>query len=345
MIILLAVVLMGMITGCDVLNKADDKAANKESPAEPASGDSDEGGTSNMTTDNHQVELPEESLQKGDNGDAVQQLQAFLIVLGYPIEKTSKYDEKTVWAITDFQLQQDSLDNTGIYDEAVRSKLLAAQEGALTFEVEKGLPLVETKQTDRGSEITGNPYEILVLVNKHHALPEDFIPEDLVIPEIRFPFTEDLPKKQMRKVAADAIEEMFAAADKEGLTLFGQSGYRSYDRQVAIFAANVEKNGEEAANTYSARPGESEHQSGLTMDVTNAEVGFDLVIAFGDTPEGKWLQEHAAEYGFIIRYPETKVDITEYQYEPWHIRYVGKKAATEIMEKGISLEEYLDGLK
>src|SRR5699024_10057625 len=118
MIILLAVVLMGMITGCDVLNKTGDNAADKESPSEPASGDSSEGGTSNMTTDNHQVELPEESLQKGDNGDAVQQLQAFLIELGYPIEKTSKYDEKTVWAITDFQLQQDSLDNTGIYDEA-----------------------------------------------------------------------------------------------------------------------------------------------------------------------------------------------------------------------------------
>src|SRR5699024_2862388 len=100
--------------------------------------------------------------------------------------------------------------------------------------------------------------------------------------------------------------------------------------------------GEEAANKYSARPGESEHQSGLTMDVTNADVGFDLIIEFGETPEGKWLQEHASEYGFIIRYPEGKEDITGYQYEPWQLWYVCCTAATESYNEGKILEDYFD---
>lgn len=199
----------------------------------------------------------------------------------------------------------------------------------------------KAKKNENGSKIADDPNDILVLVNKQHALPDGYEPPDLVFPDVRFPFTEDLPKKQMRKVAAKAMEKMFAAGDKDEIDLFAQSGYRSYERQDAIFAANVEKNGEEAANNYSARPGESEHQTGLTMDVTSAEVDYDLVIEFGDTKEGKWLKEHAADYGFIIRYPEEKEDITEYQYEPWHIRYVGEEAAKEIMSKGITLEEYL----
>src|SRR5699024_4734909 len=116
------------------------------------------------------------------------------------------------------------------------------------------------------------------------------------------------------------------------MDLFAQSGYRSYDSQDAIFAANVDKNDEPAANNDSARHGESEHQTGLTMDITSPDVGYKLNIEFGDTKEGKWVEKHAADHGFIIRYPEDKEDITEYQYEPWHLRYVGKEAATEITE-------------
>lgn len=81
------------------------------------------------------------------------------------------------------------------------------------------------------------------------------------------------------------------------------------------------------------------------MDVTSPQVNFDLVTEFGDTKEGKWLKDHAAEHGFIIRYPKGKEDITGYQYEPWHIRYVGVKTATEIMERDITLEEYLEELQ
>lgn len=291
------------------------------------------------------ITLSEESLQKGDHGEQVRQLQLAMIEIGYPIKVTETYDEDTTWAITDLQLQHDKLDITGMYNKAVKTVVETAISDGIKMDAGKGLPRPdEIVTTDAGTEVIANPYELLALVNKHHALPVDYIPEDLVTPDIPFPFTEDLPKKQMRKPAADAIEKMFAAAAKEGLELFGQSGYRSYDRQKSIFAANVNKNGEEAANKYSARPGESEHQSGLTMDVTNAAVSFDLIIEFGETPEGKWLQEHAAEYGFIIRYPKGKEEITEYQYEPWHLRYVGKKAAMEMLEKGLTLEEYVEQL-
>ncbi|WP_337020524.1 M15 family metallopeptidase, partial [Oceanobacillus massiliensis] len=193
-----------------------------------------------------------------------------------------------------------------------------------------------------GTEVIANPYDQIALINKEHALPADYIPEDLVIPDVPFPFAEDLPKKQMREAAAKSLEQLFNKANEAGLELYAQSGYRSYERQDAIFASNVLKHGEEEANTFSARPGESEHQSGLTMDITSPNVNFDLITEFGETEEGKWIQENAAEFGFIIRFPEGKEEITKYQYEPWHLRFVGKKAAKDIMSQGITLEEYLN---
>jgi len=181
----------------------------------------------------------------------------------------------------------------------------------------------------------------MAVVNKTFALPHDYEPNDLTVPNIPFPFEEDDPKKQLRAVAADALEDLFIAAEKDGVVLYGVSGFRSYDRQEAIFASNVERHGEDHANTYSARAGESEHQTGLVMDVTAESVHFDLVTDLGDKKEGIWLADHAHEYGFIIRYPKGKESITKYQYEPWHLRYVGEKAASEMFEQKLTLEEYL----
>ncbi len=281
------------------------------------------------------TELPETELQKGDQGEQVLALQHALVKIGYPVETSGKYDALTTWAITDIQLQHDDLFVSGIYNQEVKEVI--DQEKAVSV----ASKLAEPTAPDEFVETIENPYEILVLVNKNYALPNDFNPEDLVVPDVRFPFSEDDPKKQLRKEAANALEEMFQAADNDGVTLFAQSGYRSYERQEAIFASNVERHGEDHANTYSARAGESEHQTGLVMDVTSESVGFDLNTDFGETEEGKWVKEHAHEYGFIIRYPEGKEHITEYQYEPWHLRYVGKKAAQEIAEKDLTLEEYL----
>ena len=113
------------------------------------------------------------------------------------------------------------------------------------------------------------------------------------------------------------------------------SGFRSYSTQKVLYNSYVQTDGVEAADTYSARPGHSEHQTGLAFDVGNIDYGY------GDTDAGRWLNDHAHEYGFIIRYLKGKESITGYVYEPWHIRYVGLNVASEIHTRGITLEEYL----
>ncbi|MGC4375736.1 M15 family metallopeptidase [Fictibacillus sp. Mic-4] len=197
-----------------------------------------------------------------------------------------------------------------------------------------------TKVGPDGKTIVTNPDDILVVANKKRNLPSDYAPKDLVIPKIPWPFKENIEKKHLRKEAAAAVEKLFHKAKADGMDLYGQSGYRSYARQVSIFAFNSKQKGEEKANQVSAIPGQSEHQTGLALDVTCPEVNFDLNEQFGETKEGKWLKQNAADFGFIIRYPKGKEKITGYQYEPWHIRYVGVKVAKEIAAKNETLEEY-----
>ena len=136
----------------------------------------------------------------------------------------------------------------------------------------------------------------------------------------------------------DAFEEMQAAAALDNINLFIASGYRSYDYQVELYDKYVRIDGKEQADTYSARPGHSEHQTGLTADINSADESFD------DTPEALWLDKNCYKYGFIVRYPKGKEKYTGYEYEPWHLRYIGKEKAKIIYESGLSLEEYY-GLK
>lgn len=195
-----------------------------------------------------------------------------------------------------------------------------------------------------GNQLVANEHSLLVLVNKKRNLSADFRPKDLVITEVPFPFEGGHQKKYLRAKAAEALKELFSAAEKEKLDLWAASGYRSYDRQKAIFTSKVKAEGEDAANLISARPGQSEHQTGLAMDLTSSKVGFHLVEKFGELKEGQWLKENAHKFGFIIRYPNGKEDITGYCYEPWHIRFVGKEAASYIYKNGITLEEYFEKL-
>ncbi|WP_066172197.1 M15 family metallopeptidase [Bacillus marinisedimentorum] len=192
-----------------------------------------------------------------------------------------------------------------------------------------------------GRAIIMNPGNILSVVNKSQGLPEDYTPGELVIPDVPFPFEGDIPKKYMRKEAAAALEEMFQEASRDGVHLMAISGYRTYERQKELFVRKAAEVGEEAANEVVAYPGESEHQTGLTMDVSSASFGYRLDREFGDTAGGKWVAKHAHRFGFIVRYPEGKEEITGYQYEPWHLRYVGKDAAAEINEQDMTLEEYM----
>ncbi|WP_217592157.1 D-alanyl-D-alanine carboxypeptidase family protein [Cohnella sp. GbtcB17] len=187
-----------------------------------------------------------------------------------------------------------------------------------------------------------NPESMLVLVNKKRELSSTYAPDDLVKPDVEFSFSGDSPKQKMRKTAASALEKLFAGAQKDGITLKAVSGYRSYATQKSIFSRNADLKGEEVANRTSARPGQSEHQTGLAMDVSSASANYELEPKFGDTKEGKWLAAHCAEYGFIIRFLNGEEDVTGYSYEPWHVRYVGKEAAKQIMKQGVTLEAYLE---
>ena len=288
-----------------------------------------------------QNKLPPTTLKKGDKGQDVKDLQEALIGLGYELETTCTFDQDTVQHVKDFQGQAVEMAATGIYDDTTKQWLKKANEHA--FKVEPGSGISEKNITTDKDHVlkVGNPKSKLVLVNKNHALPDGYEPPDLKIPDVPFPFDEDIPKKYMRKEAADALEDLFQAAQKDGYKLYGQSGYRSYKRQVEVFKNNANQMGEKKANQISARPGESEHQTGLTIDITSENVQFTIEENFGDTDEGKWVRDHAHEHGFIIRYLKGKEDITGYSYEPWHIRYVGKDVAKVIHDKDITLEEYL----
>ncbi len=193
-------------------------------------------------------------------------------------------------------------------------------------------------------EVVAEPENITALINPNNRLPDDYVPSDLVYPDTRFIFNEKIDKRKMRKEAAEALEDMFAAADKAKMYLAGVSGYRSHAYQTDLFNRYVKKDGLEKARTYSAYPGTSEHESGLAIDVTRSDGKCAANDCFGDMDEAKWVAEHAHEYGFIVRYPKGKEKVTGYQYEPWHIRYVGKSLATELYESGQTLEEYYNAI-
>lgn len=184
------------------------------------------------------------------------------------------------------------------------------------------------------------PGSYTVFVSRDYLLPADYIPKDLVELKVRFSSDTHDDKRKLRKVAADALEDMFRAAEKKGIILYGVSGYRSYERQQSIYNRNVSLHGKKATDALSAKPGSSEHQTGLTIDVSISSLGCLLTERFAQTKEGRWLAKNAHKYGYIIRYPEGKSKITGYSYEPWHIRYVGVTVATYLYRNDLTLEEY-----
>ncbi|MFJ5623304.1 D-alanyl-D-alanine carboxypeptidase family protein [Peribacillus loiseleuriae] len=189
-------------------------------------------------------------------------------------------------------------------------------------------------------QVVAQPDSIPVLVNKKNKLPDNYVPKDLVYTSIPFTFKEKTEKKKMRSEASAAIGKLFAESKKQGVNLLGVSAYRSHATQVALFNSYVKRDGYNKAITYSALPGTSEHETGLSIDVTGGDGKCAAQDCFGATKEAKWLQAHAADYGFIIRYPKGKESVTGYKYEPWHLRYVGISKAQTIMSQGMTLEEY-----
>ena len=149
----------------------------------------------------------------------------------------------------------------------------------------------------------------------------------------------------MRAEAAEAFHRLVETAAEEGIDIVMTTAYRSYEFQQILWDNYVAQKGEEEANKTSARPGESEHQTGLAVDLSTSEIDYRNSSDFADTAAGRWVAENAHKFGFILRFPEDKTDITGYSYEPWHIRYVGLTATADIYEENLTLEEYLEQLE
>lgn len=209
----------------------------------------------------------------------------------------------------------------------------------------------ESKAPDNPSQAAFNkklfslddPSSQWVVVNKARPLqPKAYTPEDLVTPDVarRLPGKDEM---QLREEVAEHVKDLFAAAQSDGLALMISSAYRSYAFQKGLYDGYVRQQGQAEADTQSARPGHSEHQTGLAFDVEPASRTCEVDPCFAGTPEGQWIAKHAYQYGFIIRYPEEGQKITGYIYEPWHLRYVGKALAAELHAQGNpTLEEFFN---
>lgn len=180
-----------------------------------------------------------------------------------------------------------------------------------------------------------NNKQNILLVNKEYGLEKGYEPDDLEAIQVN-----SNKEILLRKEASENLKRMFKDAEKEGIYLLAVSGYRSYEYQEDVYTTEVFNRGEEYADKYVAKPGYSEHQTGLAVDVL-AENYTDMDINFENTEECRWLHNNMYKYGFILRYIKGKEDITGYSYEPWHIRYVGIEHSNKIKEKCVCLEEYL----
>ena len=175
------------------------------------------------------------------------------------------------------------------------------------------------------------------MVNKTLSVDSTFIPDNLVLVDIPFSPMATEEEKYMTEEASSALITMVKAAKKEGIELYGLSGYRSFKTQKEIYNNRVRDYGRQYANQYVAKPGKSEHQLGLAMDIATS-TGY----IYEGAKEATWLENNAHNYGFIIRYTKGKESITGYSYEPWHVRYVGTDIAEYCYKENLVLEELLN---
>lgn len=221
-------------------------------------------------------------------------------------ENTS--DKSEIWTSSDTDIASvNELGNiTGISEGSCTVRVSAAKNPDVYAEVE-----VTVTAAPGLTYIDG-----ILVVNKTYAVPADYNPG-------------------VDPTAKSAFEKMQADAADLGLNIYISSGFRSYDYQAGLYQRYVNQSGQAEADRYSARPGHSEHQTGLAFDLNT------ITEEFKDTDEGKWVTENCHNYGFIIRYPADKESVTGYMYEPWHIRYLGIETAQAVHDSGLCLEEYL----
>ena len=183
-------------------------------------------------------------------------------------------------------------------------------------------------------EMVEDPNDIHVLVNKTHALSSDYEPKDLTL-------VYQSQDVYLRQEAAQAYKEFVLAANQQGITVIPFSGYRSYSLQTRLYHNYLDRNGPLYTVSLSAYPGRSEHQLGLAIDISDTW-NDPLNASLGQRALGQFIKNEAYRFGFILRYQKDTTAITNYAYEPWHIRYVGKEMAKEIHDRQITLEQYYE---
>lgn len=244
------------------------------------------------------------------------------------------YSNTVGLSFSDLKYTTDTSLDTSIYyyEEENSDRYLAYQELHPNLEIDEIIWQVnadlDKSHYQDANEITDTENEI-ILVNKHNKLPDDFVPKELV---------ELSSGPLVTPETKEAYEKMVKDASREGYSLRGASAYRSINYQVDVYNRYLRRDPQEIVDTYSARPGFSEHHTGRTIDL---DTGYSSMSEFENTKEAQWVAENAYKYGFIVRYPEGKEEITGYMYEPWHITYVGTDISTKMKEFGIdTLEEY-----
>lgn len=262
---------------------------------------------------------PPQSVQT--NQESVSLTQGGSINLSAQVMPENAYDRTLEWKSSNEEIA--TVDENGNMTAkgagnctiTVSSKVMPQISAEITVTVT--VPTPAPGYTKPTNSVTGVTYiNGILIVNKTYALPYDYNPGD-------------------DPQAVAALYEMFHAAQQEGITLFVKSGFRRYIDQYYVYNDWVAQDGQVNADRYSARPGHSEHQSGLAFDLN------DVSQAFAFSPEGIWLANNCHKYGFIIRYPQGKEHITGYIYEPWHVRYLGKELSQKVYDSGLCLEEYL----
>ena len=267
-------------------------------------------------------------------------LGLFIITIGISLSKNmtisgqSRQDSVGKQLYSQSFYQTNEVATVAHLDQLAKEKLLEEERLAEEKRQEERLAQQQAK-LDLESSFYENVITVsngdskLVLVNKNYALDSSYAPSDLVLPNVLALGHEQNKTIYLREEASQHLEQLFSAAEQEaGLIFLARSGYRSYETQVSLYQRYVDQNGQEAADRFSARAGHSEHQTGLAIDVTADSVNGQLTTEFGKTAEGIWLKDNAHRFGYIIRYLEGRESETGYQYEPWHLRYVGVESAT-----------------
>ena len=241
-----------------------------------------------------------------------------------------------------------SADDSAARDETINTAEIAGGDAVTTVAIQKAKVKYDKEAPWESFDMYGLPDkldllkkdngDVLVLVNKLHAISKYYEPTDMVAINGSYTTNQGL---EMKEDAYKAFKKMRKAARADGIYFKICSAYRTYETQKWLYKNYLNTMGRELRDIRSAAPGRSEHHTGYAIDLVTKSTGWTLTQDFAKTDEGKWIKKNCAKYGYIIRYPKGKTDITGYDYEPWHLRYVGVDVAKEITKQGITLEEYL----